>query len=100
MPTARGPAMTGSRCASSERPCVPSEDRVCPGWEPGRPGFMTDSTRTGDPAGKTRDQLIMEYAPLVRGVVLACVVGVLLVVCGGCFFLCLILCPLGFCLKP
>src|SRR6476646_10521737 len=68
MPTARGPAMTGSRCASSERPCVPSEDRVCPGWEPGRPGFMTDSTRTGDRAGKTRDQLIMEYAPLVRGI--------------------------------
>ena len=29
---------------------------------------MTDSTRTFDSAGKTRDQLILEYAPLVRGI--------------------------------
>ena len=29
---------------------------------------MTDSTRTQTPAGKTRDQLILEYAPLVRGI--------------------------------
>ena len=29
---------------------------------------MTDSTRSHDRAGKTRDQLILEHAPLVRAI--------------------------------